>query len=125
MQDAFESAVDQLLVPRLRQEVEAWQPRQDPVPIHQWLHPWLPIVGENKLDVLYPTIRHKLAVALEPWNATDSSALSILRPWSKVFDATGWHQLMSRCIVPKLSIALRSFVVNPANQGATMPLFEA
>jgi tuftelin-interacting protein 11 len=35
----------QLVLPRVRQEVDAWDPRTDPVPIHKWLLPlagWMP-----------------------------------------------------------------------------------
>lgn len=36
---------DQLLVPTISQAVEDWDPLSDVVPIHSWIHPWLPILG--------------------------------------------------------------------------------
>lgn len=38
----------------------------------------------NDLEVLYGSIRHKLAVALNNWHPSDSSAHKILEPWIKV-----------------------------------------
>lgn len=36
---------DQLVLPRIQREVEEWNPLTDTVPIHAWLHPWLPLLG--------------------------------------------------------------------------------
>lgn len=41
-----ENVQDQLIMPRLLQEVDCWNPLTDMVPIHAWLHPWLPIMGK-------------------------------------------------------------------------------
>lgn len=30
----------------MQAEVEAWNPLTDPVPIHSWIHPWLPLMGK-------------------------------------------------------------------------------
>ena len=52
----LENIVDQLVLPRLLQEVENWNPLTDTTPIHCWLHPWLPLMGEScatKLAVLF------------------------------------------------------------------------
>jgi len=75
---------EQLILPKLQRAVEAWDPRTDRTPIHQWLHPWLPILAEQ-LQPLYVIIRHKLATVLELWQAADGSALGILLPWKEVF----------------------------------------
>ena len=47
---------EHILLPKLQAAVEFWDPKSDPVPIHSWLHPWLPILGDQ-LDIVYPTIR--------------------------------------------------------------------
>lgn len=36
---------DQLVLPRIQHEVEEWNPMTDTVPIHAWIHPWLPLLG--------------------------------------------------------------------------------
>ena len=41
----MQSALEQLIFPRLQDEVDAWNPLTDTVPIHSWLHPWLPLMG--------------------------------------------------------------------------------
>eukprot|EP00955_Chlamydomonas_euryale_P045854 353259-Chlamydomonas_euryale.AAC.2 len=70
--------LDSLVMPRLRSAVAAWEPRQETVPIHTWLHPWLPLLG-HALDELYPSIRHKLAVALQVGTAEATWATSVER----------------------------------------------
>ena len=47
----FENIQDQLVLPRLLQEVENWNPLTDTMPIHSWLHPWLPLMGKNITDI--------------------------------------------------------------------------
>ena len=32
-------------MPRLRRAAGEWEPRQETVPVHAWLHPWLPHLG--------------------------------------------------------------------------------
>ena len=42
------------------------------------------IFAENRLEVLYAPIRYKMALALNNWHPSDSSAHKILEPWVKV-----------------------------------------
>jgi len=37
--------LEQLIFPKLQAEVDAWNPLTDTVPIHAWIHPWLPLMG--------------------------------------------------------------------------------
>lgn len=37
--------LDQLVIPKLVQEVRIWDPVTDTVPIHTWVHPWIPLMG--------------------------------------------------------------------------------
>jgi len=110
-----ENILDQLVLPKLNREVDAWNPRLDTVPIHAWLHPWLPLLGQ-KMEPLYPLIRHKLQHVLQEWHPSDPSAHAILLPWQKVFDHSSMEALLVRSIIPKLIFILREFVINPVQQ---------
>jgi tuftelin-interacting protein 11 len=110
-----EDLVDMLVQPKLLTAVRNWNPTSDPVPIHTWLHPWLPLM-RSKLSVVYPDIRRKLSQALQSWNAVDTSALAMLTPWKAVFDKTSMENLIIRAIVPKLVLALRDLQINPQQQ---------
>ena len=63
--------------------MEVWEPRVERVPLHAWLHPWLPMLPGPLAD-LYPGIRFKLAVALQQWHPSDGSAKELLSPWQTV-----------------------------------------
>ena len=68
---------------QLWQAVEAWEPRRETVPLHAWLHPWLPML-QARLQDLHPGIRFKLATALQQWHPADQSAMALLSPWHHV-----------------------------------------
>lgn len=82
-------------------QVESWNPLTDTVPIHSWIHPWLPLM-QARLEPLYSPIRQKLANALQKWHPSDSSAKLILQPWKEVFTPGSWEAFMVKNIVPKL-----------------------
>ena len=41
----MENIQDQLIRPRLMTEAENWNPLTDTMPIHAWIHPWLPLMS--------------------------------------------------------------------------------
>ncbi|CAH1799129.1 unnamed protein product [Owenia fusiformis] len=107
--------LEQQVMPKLNEEVENWDPTTDTMPIHAWLHPWLPLLGE-RLQPLYASIRHKLSKALSQWHPSDPSAKMILTPWVKVFKRGHLDAFLVKNIVPKLLQCMQEFVVNPHQQ---------
>lgn len=103
----LENVLEQIVLPKLIAEVEQWNPLTDRVPIHTWIHPWLPLMKERLDSTLFPTIRFKLANALMSWHPSDESARAILRPWRPpVWSQPQWDAFMVRSILPKLEYAL-------------------
>uniref|UniRef100_A0A3Q3AQV5 Tuftelin-interacting protein 11 n=1 Tax=Kryptolebias marmoratus TaxID=37003 RepID=A0A3Q3AQV5_KRYMA len=108
--------MEQIILPRLQREVDSWNPLTDTVPIHSWIHPWLPLL-QSRLEPLYPPIRSKLSNALQRWHPSDASARLILQPWKNVFTAGAWEAFMVKNIIPKLgTLCLEELVINPHQQ---------
>ena len=107
--------LDHIVMPKLIATIDIWDPHRETVPIHAWLHPWLPLLGQH-MKPLYPTIHSQLGNVLHVWHASDASAYEILSPWKYVFDPTSWEQLIVCFIVPNLMTVLHEFLINPANQ---------
>ncbi|KAK7494860.1 hypothetical protein BaRGS_00013987 [Batillaria attramentaria] len=111
----IDNILDQLVLPRLLQEVENWNPLTDTVPIHSWLHPWLPLMGD-RLEPLYAPIRHKLASALTSWHPSDVSAKIILEPWVGVFRPGHMDAFLVKNVLPKLGQVLDELPITPHQQ---------
>ena len=41
----MEHILEQLILPKIRKEVDHWNPSTDLLLIHVWIHPWLPRLG--------------------------------------------------------------------------------
>ena len=115
----LQHVLERLVLARLQAEVELWDPLTDTMPLHTWLHPWLPALGE-RLDVVYPTIRNKLSSALSAWHPADRSAKMILLPWVEVFSRPSMLAFLTKNIVPKLETALATFPISPRNQDMSL-----
>lgn len=109
-----EAIMVQVLLPRLRAEVDAWDPRVDRVPVHLWIHPWLPVLG-SRLDCLWAPLRFKLSKCLERWEPGDRSALEVLKPWKLVLDPSNWEPLIEK-VLSRLKRAIAEMEVRPDGQ---------
>lgn len=112
----FDNILEQMVLPRVTQSVENWDPLTDHVPIHIWIQPWAGLLTEPLNERVYPMIRDKLGVALTSWLPQDRSALAMLRPWKGVFREVDLKAFLQRHIVPKIQAVLAEVVINPLQQ---------
>ncbi|CAH8667299.1 unnamed protein product [Dicrocoelium dendriticum] len=107
----------ELVLPKLHDAVSKWNPLTDTIPIHTWLHPWLPwFGGAEHLAGVHDAVLQKLGTCLTNWHPSDGSAHSILTPWRSVVSIGAMSAFLNRHVVPKLSLTLQQFKLNPASQ---------
>lgn len=112
----LDNILEQIVLPRIVQCVEAWDPMTDTVPVHIWILPWTGLLGAKMEEAVYRKIRTKLAVALIAWQPVDRSARAMIEPWSGVFPDVEMQMFLSNHILPKLQTALHALVINPLQQ---------
>jgi len=112
----YDMIMTQLIVPKLQRSLEHWNARNGDVPLHVWLLPWSRILDRSSFLSLSDTARLKLSSSLGTWQPSDETAKSSLVPWRGTWSKQQLQQLVSRCILPKLHLALQQMEVNPAQQ---------
>ncbi|KFH17262.1 G-patch domain-containing protein, partial [Toxoplasma gondii MAS] len=109
--------IEDVVLQKLLQAVDEWNPVKAKTPIHTWLHPWLPHLSPHHLQLLSSPLRLKIGLALDAkWKATDRSAVNLLLPWATVFDAYSFAALLQRSVMPKLHDHLLNLPIRPDNQ---------
>jgi len=48
--DIINNILENMILPKIQSEVELWDPLTDIVPIHLWIHPWLPYLSKLKFN---------------------------------------------------------------------------
>ncbi|KAF3785183.1 Septin and tuftelin-interacting protein [Nymphaea thermarum] len=88
-QPVLHNILDTIAMSKLATAVDSWHPCRETVPIHVWLLPWLPWLGQ-KMEPLYHPIRCKLGNVLHAWHASDASAFAMLSPWRMFYWLMTW-----------------------------------
>lgn len=111
----LDNVLKQLIFPKIEEEIDLWEPKRDKLPVHTWLFPWLPLLGD-RLELLFVTIRHKLSRILKDCDVKDGSAFALFHPWKGVFDNQTIDQLVTTHVTPKLALLMTSLAITPAAQ---------
>lgn len=112
----LDNILEKLILPRIQQCVDEWDPLTDTMPIHRWILPWSGLLGDKMDENIYPTIREKLGNALVGWLPQDRSARAMITPWLGFFGDSDMHLFLLRHIVPKLQLCLTELIINPLEQ---------
>ena len=57
--------LSQSIVPKLKREVDMWNPRADPQPVQDWVCPWAALVSDDAMQPIYGVISFKLGCTLQ------------------------------------------------------------
>lgn len=112
----LDNVLEQLVLQKITQAVNDWDPLTDTVPIHTWILPWTGLLGPKMETNVYKIIRDKLSNALKAWHPADRSARAMLTPWKNVFPEEDLQMFFRRNIVPKLEMRMSEVVLHPLHQ---------
>lgn len=112
----LDNVLEQLVLPRIINCVEDWDPLTDTIAVHIWILPWTRLLGQKMQDTVYPKIRDKLGNALCAWQPHDRSARATITPWHGVFADGDMQCFLMKHVIPKLQITLTALIINPLQQ---------
>ncbi|KAL0406385.1 UNVERIFIED_CONTAM: Septin and tuftelin-interacting protein 11 [Sesamum latifolium] len=61
---ALQLILDTVVMPKISAAVDSWDPRTETIPIHSWIHPWLPLLGHNWEQLMVRYIIPKLLAVM-------------------------------------------------------------
>jgi tuftelin-interacting protein 11 len=120
----LQSILEHVVMPKLSATVESWDPCEEKVPIHVWVHPWLGMLERRSVQIPCHSIRYKMSSALHAWQVHHKSDHTPQSPWKNVFGSAIWNDLVARYIVPKLRMALQEFQINPSPADQKLDQFD-
>ncbi|CEO99055.1 G-patch domain-containing protein [Plasmodiophora brassicae] len=91
---------DSIVIPRLAQIAASCDPLATPP--HLWAHPWLPVLGQTRLQGVHDAIFARVSRALSSWKPGDPRGHAAVAPWRTVFSNRQLHRLMTASVVPAL-----------------------
>ncbi|XP_070505533.1 septin-interacting protein 1 [Chironomus tepperi] len=112
----LDNVLELIVLSRLTQAVNEWDPLTDIVPIHEWILPWSGILGDKMHENVYKTICDKLSKAFRAWHPQDRSALAMIRPWKNVFKDEDLQIFLHKNVVPKLEFRMNEIIIDPRQQ---------
>lgn len=112
----LDNVLEQIILTRLTQAVNEWDPLTDICPIHIWILPWTSILGSKMDSNVYKIICEKLSNALRSWHPEDRSARAMITPWKNVWSDDDLQMFLHKNIVPKLETRMSEIVFNPMQQ---------
>ena len=51
MKETFIDLVEMSILPKINNAVKTWSPTSDIIPIHEWILPWVNVIGRSISDV--------------------------------------------------------------------------
>lgn len=112
---------EDVVVPKLLQQVQSWRHDEDSPGLHNWIFPWLPITGRRVLSPVFSECRRKLGSVLRVWKFSvqtknvkvgSSRILALIYPWKDVWSKSKLAGLLIRYVVPSLQFLLKTHFAN-------------
>lgn len=78
----YQNVVNQLIIPKLKSAVEIWTFAE--LPIHSWLFPWFPVIGDE-ITELWTSVRRKLETVFALFDPSEPVCYHTVSPLKEVY----------------------------------------
>eukprot|EP00474_Spongospora_subterranea_P010871 CRZ11329.1 hypothetical protein [Spongospora subterranea] len=116
---SLNTVYDTVIIPQLLRFAEKCNPLK--APTHIWAHPWLPVLGEERLHSVHESIIKRFMRSLVAWTPDDSKALDALMPWRTIFRSRDLNRILTGSIIPKLRQSLSDQLLQMGSPVVDMP----
>lgn len=107
----MESLAADIVYPRLRQEVQGdWELSESLMP-HQWIFPWLPLLGRRRVGHLFDYIWKRIGKCVRNWHPSESFVRQIIEPWVQIAKKNSLSKLFHQYIIPRLESTLKEELI--------------
>ena len=116
--------LEQLILPKIDRAIQNHQHYN--LPLHIWLHPWLPVLEQDQIMTLWSSTRqalHRSVMAMWQQNNINisHSIMAQLNPWKDVAPDNEYQKLLNSTVGSRLiSMMKTQFEINPFQQDLTI-----
>lgn len=117
----WDNLLDQVLLPKLKAGIAAWDEKRSTWGLEHVLFPWLPVLGMERMQEVVQEGKRRLRSGLKVWDVSKGPGEG-LGQWKKLYGSGEggggeWDALMLSSVVPRLTSFLRKELrIEPAEQ---------
>uniref|UniRef100_A0AC35U149 G-patch domain-containing protein n=1 Tax=Rhabditophanes sp. KR3021 TaxID=114890 RepID=A0AC35U149_9BILA len=109
---------DKLIQPKIKVELERWDPRTSISDLEKWFLPFIKFYGDYLLAEQY-VVKQKMKQAMNAWTPLDSSGLNVMKMIKRILPLKMFNAFVMENIVGKLEAFVKNMNISPIENATT------